>query len=558
MTTAVLVATDPARGTPGDRAAAGLSLRGGTVLGNLVAHLRALGVERVTVLARPRHAEALRGALPGRLTVEECATLGDELRAVSRLARATAGPLVVLAGDIVAHRQALATLLDHPGVGSGALCSWTDSSRPEGQAGSALPAAAPVAGPRHDAFPGPSLQVEGRRVVSAGSPYHRVSRPNARFHDVLRVAAADVPALVEGAERFATLSDKQAGEPPDEGAGTAVATGARQLGDVPSLLVVGLVRQAVELGACQVTRSLRCERAHDQASAEELDSQLAAVDENRAVLDAAVKSDDGFFTTFCVSSYSKYIAAWAARRGLTPNAVTIGSMALGVVAAVAFAAGTRLGWMAGGVFLYLAFVLDCVDGQLARYTRQFSAFGSWLDATFDRGKEYLAYAGLAVGAAGGAMTGAATGEVAAGALSAWTLAIAAMGLQTVRHMVDFSYSAAAVARGQPSGPLPVRPLDEVGDGQESQPADGTGRRGGSGWASVAVGLLSGHPGGSGSGSPLRWFKKIIVLPIGERFALIALTAAIAGPRVTFYALLGWGALALAYTVTGRVLRSVAR
>ena len=44
-----------------------------------------------------------------------------------------------------------------------------------------------------------------------------------------------------------------------------------------------------------------------------------------------------------------------------------------------------------------AFVFDCVDGQLARYTRQFSTLGAWLDATFDRAKEYTVFAGLAVG-----------------------------------------------------------------------------------------------------------------------------------------------------------------
>ena len=40
------------------------------------------------------------------------------------------------------------------------------------------------------------------------------------------------------------------------------------------------------------------------------------------------------------------------------------------------------------------------------------------------------------------------------------------------------------------------------------------------------------------------------LPIGERFALISLTAAIATPRVTFVALLVWGGVAAVYTVRG--------
>src|SRR5213076_1711230 len=105
----------------------------------------------------------------------------------------------------------------------------------------------------------------------------------------------------------------------------------------------------------------------------------------------------GFFTTFFVSPYSKYIARWAARRGLTPNFVTSVSMAVGVVAAACFALGSRAGLVAGAVLLQAAFTLDCVDGQLARYTRTFSKFGAWLDSIFDRTKEYAWFAGLAIG-----------------------------------------------------------------------------------------------------------------------------------------------------------------
>ena len=56
----------------------------------------------------------------------------------------------------------------------------------------------------------------------------------------------------------------------------------------------------------------------------------------------------------------------------------------------------------------------------------------------------------------------------------------------------------------------------------------------------------------------RWAKRILVLPIGERFALIAVTAAIWNPRVTFIALLAWGSVAAAYAVVGRTLAALAR
>jgi phosphatidylglycerophosphate synthase len=220
-------------------------------------------------------------------------------------------------------------------------------------------------------------------------------------------------------------------------------------------------------------------------------------DPERARLDAAVKANDGFFTTFFVSPYSKYVARWAAHRGLRPNQVTAFSLFLGAVAAAAFATGHRGGLIAGALLLQVAFTSDCVDGQLARYTQNFSAFGAWLDATFDRLKEYLVYAGLGIGAAR------------AGA-PIWALAGAALTLQTARHMVVFSWV-------PPEPPAPPERGARVG----------------------AAG----------------WLKRMAVFPIGERFAAISLTAALFTPRTTFIVLLAWGGFAALYEVAGRVNRA---
>ena len=71
--------------------------------------------------------------------------------------------------------------------------------------------------------------------------------------------------------------------------------------------------------------------------------------------------------------------------------------------------------------------LDCVDGDVARYTRRFSPLGAWLDASTDRLKEFACYAGLAWGAGAG-RTG-------------WLLAAAMIALQTARHSVDYTFTA---------------------------------------------------------------------------------------------------------------------
>jgi len=51
---------------------------------------------------------------------------------------------------------------------------------------------------------------------------------------------------------------------------------------------------------------------------------------------------------------------------------------------------------------------------------------------------------------------------------------------------------------------------------------------------------------------------MLAFPIGERFAVICVTAAVWGPRTTFIVLLAWGGFALVYTSAGRVLRSIAQ
>ncbi|MFD9906685.1 DUF5941 domain-containing protein [Streptomyces sp. NPDC059063] len=238
---------------------------------------------------------------------------------------------------------------------------------------------------------------------------------------------------------------------------------------------------------------------------------VASVDDEAVRLKSAVKARDGFFTTYCISPYSRYIARWCARRGLTPNQVTTASLLVALIAAGCAATGTRGGFVAAGFLLLFSFVLDCTDGQLARYSLQYSTLGAWLDATFDRAKEYAYYAGLALGAARGG-----------GSDDVWALALGAMILQTCRHVVDFSFNEAnhdATANTSPTAALSDK-LDSRG------------------WTV--------------------WARRMIVLPIGERWALIAVLTALTTPRITFVVLLIGCGLAACYTTAGRVLRSLTR
>ncbi|GAA2203766.1 DUF5941 domain-containing protein [Streptomyces bangladeshensis] len=296
--------------------------------------------------------------------------------------------------------------------------------------------------------------------------------------------------------------------------GTAAARAAE--GGAPALAVDSLadrVATALDADGGAVHRpelgSLVATVPADPQARNEARQAVAAVDDEAVRLKSAVKSRDGFFTTFFISPYSRYIARWCARRGLTPNQVTTASLLTALIAAGCAATGTRGGFVAAGVLLIASFVLDCTDGQLARYSLQYSSLGAWLDATFDRAKEYAYYAGLALGAARG-------GD------DVWALALGAMVLQTCRHVVDFSFNEAnhdATANTSPTAALSDK-LDSVG------------------WTV--------------------WVRRMIVLPIGERWAMIAVLTAATTPRITFSVLLVGCAFAATYTTAGRVLRSVTR
>ncbi|MEX1659044.1 DUF5941 domain-containing protein [Streptomyces pseudovenezuelae] len=354
---------------------------------------------------------------------------------------------------------------------------------------------------------------DAERLVAEAPCEQRVALVDARFVGhvhALRLGLTDprfplaaLPGAVTAQpDGRATLTRALAREN-SAGGGTALA-----VDSLPYRIVTALADDGAEVHRPELGSLVAAVPADPQAR-NEARQAVADVDDEAVRLKSAVKSRDGFFTTYCISPYSRYIARWCARRGLTPNQVTTASLITALVAAACAATGTRGGFVAAGVLLIASFVLDCTDGQLARYSLQYSTLGAWLDATFDRAKEYAYYAGLALGAARG-------GD------DVWALALGAMVLQTCRHVVDFSFNEAnhdATANTSPTAALSDK-LDSVG------------------WTV--------------------WVRRMIVLPIGERWAMIAVLTAATTPRITFYALLVGCAFAATYTTAGRVLRSLTR
>ncbi|MFJ6080747.1 DUF5941 domain-containing protein [Streptomyces sp. NPDC092369] len=355
--------------------------------------------------------------------------------------------------------------------------------------------------------------VDAERLVAQVPSDGRVALVDARFVGhvhALRLGLTDPRfplAAIAGAvtaqpEGRSTLTRALARET-SAGGGTALA-----VDSLPDRIVTALSDDGADVRSPELGSLVAAVPADPQAR-NEARQAVADVDDEAVRLKSAVKARDGFFTTYFISPYSRYIARWCARRGLTPNQVTTASLLTALIAAGCAATGTRGGFVAAGVLLIASFVLDCTDGQLARYSLQYSTLGAWLDATFDRAKEYAYYAGLALGAARG-------GD------DVWALALGAMVLQTCRHVVDFSFNEAnhdATANTSPTAALSDK-LDSVG------------------WTV--------------------WLRRMIVLPIGERWAMIAVLTAVTTPRITFYVLLIGCAFAATYTTAGRVLRSLTR
>ncbi|GGQ04218.1 hypothetical protein BKA00_004578 [Actinomadura coerulea] len=235
----------------------------------------------------------------------------------------------------------------------------------------------------------------------------------------------------------------------------------------------------------------------DREAADAVDTVHAA--DARDALPHGRAEPGGLVAAYVTGPCAAVVARWAGERGITSGAVSASSLALAGLAAVWFSAGARGGLVAGAPLLAASLVLGQAGAGLARRANPFALRP---DAVLDRVGELAVYAGLAAGAA-------APGQ------SAWWLAVGAAALLSVRHTVSASYAAGRHAR---------RPSRR-----------GRSRRGG-----VA-----------------RRAAESLRLPFGERFALIALTAALTDARLTFAALLAWGSAAAALTLGVRVARSPA-
>jgi phosphatidylglycerophosphate synthase len=368
--------------------------------------------------------------------------------------------------------------------------------------------------------PGTVEAVGERALAESGELVERVAP--AGLGPALDALPTDRPVVVVDA-RWLTVRTVYGDLVADPRAGTAVLTsdeGAAVAVRLPAGRPAGLVRELPVSDAVQdLARRVReagpvREVTPGDFPMVRVGADLAAAtalvdgaDEAVLRLRRASRSDDGFLSHFLVRPLSRQVTKRVVRTGLSPSRITSVSLALGLGSAAAYSGGSRAWLLAGSFLLLCSLVVDCVDGEVARYTRTFSALGGWLDVASDRVKEYAVYAGLAVGAA------------AASGRDLWGLAVAAMAVLVVRHAVDFGFAAATGRPGAAQG--------------------------------SAVARLSASTSQRGA---VMWAKRAVILPVGERTLLLVALVPATGPAAPLWLLLGWGVVAGVYTTAGRVGR----
>ena len=101
--------------------------------------------------------------------------------------------------------------------------------------------------------------------------------------------------------------------------------------------------------------------------------------------------------------WSQATAGWLARRGVSPNAISVGGMVCGVAAGVSLAAtgryatgsaGERLLWIVGAVLVQLRLLANMFDGMVAVATGKASRMGELYNEAPDRVSDAATLIGL--------------------------------------------------------------------------------------------------------------------------------------------------------------------
>jgi phosphatidylglycerophosphate synthase len=107
------------------------------------------------------------------------------------------------------------------------------------------------------------------------------------------------------------------------------------------------------------------------------------------------KSVDAWWTVLLVDPLAvPLVRLVAPYRWITPNRLTALATVFGLAAAACFAGQGREWLIAGALLFHLGFVVDCMDGKIARLNGTGTLFGAWFDFMFDRLRAIICAAAL--------------------------------------------------------------------------------------------------------------------------------------------------------------------
>jgi len=337
--------------------------------------------------------------------------------------------------------------------------------------------------------------VRQNRIASASSQSHIVTLGNRNFAGALRISQNQREHVISALEG---------------------AIDSRLPGNAIDLSLVALTRARVQVDAADLWAAPYA-RSADNSVRESVKSELNNLNLGQLRLKMANRANDGFYSVFFLRKFSKLLTWLAVRVKATPNQVTLISFAIGLYSAFCFTKGSFSQTLLGAVLLQISIIVDCVDGELARYTRKFSKLGAWLDAVTDRVKEYMVFLGLAIGAEK-------SGE------DLWVPALAMMLIQTFRHLSDYNFARTVKLRAESQF---LTPVDYAADFDGIVPTER-------------------EPKGR-----LRyWLGKIIQFPIGERWLVISTSAVIGGASFTFTVMPILAAISALVVYRGRIIRTL--
>ena len=336
--------------------------------------------------------------------------------------------------------------------------------------------------------------VRQNRIASASSSSHKITIGNRKFVGALLLSQKQREEIIQSLKAAAEKALK---------------------GNALDLTLVALIRAMIKVDAAEVWAAPFA-RSTDAKVREETQKAINSLNMGRVRLSMANRANDGFFSVFFLRKFSKLLTWVAVKVGATPNQVTLISFAIGLYSAYAFSQGSFWWIFLGALLLQLSIIVDCVDGELARYTRKFSQLGAWLDAVTDRVKEYMVFLGLAIGAEKQGR-------------DLWIPAMAMMAIQTFRHLSDYNYARVTRIRAEAKF---IEPVEYTADFDGIIPVER-------------------EPKGR-----LRyWLGKIIQFPIGERWLAISASAVIGGAAFTFTIMPILAAISFIVVFRGRIIKT---